>query len=271
MSAPALRPVITLLTDFGEGSYVASMKGVLLSFTPDATIVDITHHVPPGAVGSAGFLLRHTAEHFPAGTVHICVVDPGVGTERLPLIVEANGTVFVGPDNGIFHEVIRAADDARAYRINEGAWLPGKICPTFHGRDLFAPVAGRLAGGDSPARLGSPVELDRLVPSPLRAPRKERETFSGEVVWVDQFGNLITNLEKGAIEEWSNGRAHRLIAGSESIGAPITTFQDGERGRPASLYGSWETLEIVIPEGNAAEQLGMKAGETIRLEIAHGK
>lgn len=266
MSATPGRPIITLLTDFGPGSYVASVKGVLLSLAPASTIVDITHEVAPGAIGSAGFLLRHTATHFPPGTVHVCVVDPGVGTERMPLIVQANGATFVGPDNGIFHEVMRRWSDGRAYRVDTGPWLPDSVCPTFHGRDLFAPVAGRIARGEPVSGFGTEVDPGRLAPSPIPPPRKRGSRITGQVVWVDTFGNLITNIERRDVEKWSEGGTYRVHIGWEVIEKEIRTFQDVERGSLAHLYGSWETVEVVVSEGSAAERLGVAAGETIRLE-----
>jgi len=271
MRTPGGRPIITLLTDFGEGSYVASVKGVLLAHAPEASLVDITHGVPAGAIGSAGYLIRETAAYFPKGTVHLCVVDPGVGTDRLPLIVCADGSCFVGPDNGLFHEVIRRADgDAMAYRIEEGPWLPEPRCPTFHGRDLFAPVAGLLALGESVATMGSPLEADSLVPSPIPPPERKANLFSGQVVWVDGFGNLITNLPESDVTAWSDGAPFRALVGDVRIERRIGTFRDGESGTVALLFGSWSTLEIVVSEGSAAGRLGVKAGEPVYLERIDG-
>ncbi|MBN1825932.1 MAG: SAM-dependent chlorinase/fluorinase [Candidatus Eisenbacteria bacterium] len=265
------RPIVTLLTDFGEGSYVPSVKGVLLGLAPEARLVDISHDIEPGAAGCAGFLLSRTAPWFPPGTIHFVVVDPGVGTDRLGLIVEADGSVYVGPDNGVLGLVIERAERVRAFRIEEGEWTPDRVCPTFHGRDIFAPVAGRIARGEPIGQFGPPIDSSRLTPFPIRPPRREENRFLGEVVWVDRFGNLITNLERCAVEEWAGDGPFRAVVGGTSIDTRVHTFMEADAGDLIVLHGSWETVEIAVVTGNAAKRLGVASGEPVRLEKIHGR
>ena len=183
------RPLITLLTDFGTAdSYVAEMKAALLAAVPEATLVDLTHAVPPGDLRAAAYLLGRTWHRFPRGTVHLAVVDPGVGTARAALAFGAGGHWFVGPDNGLFTPVLR---DAAVEIVSLP--LPATAAPTFHGRDLFAPAAAALAGGTPLEELGEPF---RGIPHRLsyREPRYEGKSVVGEVVYVDRFGTLVTNL-----------------------------------------------------------------------------
>lgn len=263
--------IITMLTDFGEGSYVPSVKGVLLSIAPDATIVDVTHQVSPGAIGSASFLLRYTAPFFPGGTVHYAVVDPEVGTERLALIVEAGGSWYVGPDNGLFGEVLRSDDESRVWKIEEGAWTPSTVSPTFHGRDIFAPVAGRLAIGETPDSLGSAIDRDAITPAPIDLPQRSEHRLSGEVVWIDRFGNLITNLRREEVEEWSGGEPFRARLGGMKIDTRVHTFLEAKPGSLVVLYGSWETVEVAVSAGSASRRLGVSTGEPVHLERIGGR
>jgi len=267
----AERRVITLLTDFGEGSYVPSVKAVLLGLAPDARLIDITHGVPPGAIGSAAYILSHTAPFFPQGTTHLAVVDPMVGTSRLALVVEAVGSYFVGPDNGIFAEVIERSGSARAFQIEEGPWMPSRVSPTFHGRDLFAHVAGRLARGEPPGSFGSPIDLDRIVPSTIPSPEYEELRCAGEVVWIDRFGNLITNLQKRAVEEWAQDLPYRAMVGGTWIDTRVHTFHEGATGSLVVLFGSWDTVEVAVSGGSAASRLGVCVGEPVLLEKIHAR
>jgi len=265
------RPIISLLTDFGDGSYVPSVKGVLLRLVPETTIVDIAHNVPPCEAGPAAYLIRHTFPFFPAGTIHMTIVDPGVGTDRLGLIVRASGSSFVGPDNGVFGEILRAFEDARAWQIESGPWMPERIAPTFHGRDLFAYVAAGLARGDDPSRFGSPLEIDALVPTPIAPPRVSTRRLSGEVVWVDRFGNLITNIGRTDIEAWAGDEPYRALVGGMWIDTRVHTFLEASRGSLVVLFGSWETLEVVVAAGNASDRLGVSMGEPVHLERIHDR
>jgi S-adenosylmethionine hydrolase len=255
--SPRSPPTITLLTDFGSAdSYVGEMKGVLLSGAPAATAVDISHAVPPGDVRSAAYILGRTWHRFPPGTVHLVVVDPGVGSNRAALALSVQGQYFVGPDNGVFTPVLRDAE------VNAVALAtPETASPTFHGRDLFAPAAAALARGDGletlgPAFAGIPVRLA------YTEPRREGETLVGEVVYVDRFGSLITNLTSDLIP----GSA-RLEIGGIDLGPLRRTFSDVTPGGLVAYIGSGGAVEIAVRNGSAAQRLGIGIGGRVRVRF----
>ncbi len=252
-----MRPIITLTTDFGYGRYVAQMKGVIYSICPDATVVDVAHHVPPQDLVSAAYLLHDVVPTFPRGTIHLVVVDPGVGTKRRGLVLEAGPTAagqrFVGPDNGIF---ARFATGGRAHEIVEPKYMRQTVSHVFHGRDVFGPAAAHLANGVALEAFGprvtDPVELD--LP---RARRTEKATL-GEALYADKFGNIVTNIEatdlpKGEEEglgvEIGWARIERLSATYAEVGV----------GEMLALIGSSGRLEIAVREGSAAARLQLRA------------
>jgi S-adenosylmethionine hydrolase len=247
-------PIVTLLTDFGTAdSYVAETKGALLSRAHGVMLVDVTHDVPPGDVRAAAFLLARTWHRFPAGTIHLAVVDPGVGTARAPLALEARGHRFVGPDNGLFTPVLDAPDLA-AVALDE----PAGAAPTFHGRDLFAPAAAALATGTPLDALGTRIE--RLVRLPPAVLRRDGPDLVGEVVHVDRYGTLVTNVPVGSAGEGSVVR----VAGVE-VGPLRRTFGDVESGALLALAGSGGTVEIAVRDGSAAARLAARVGARVEL------
>ena len=265
-------PVIALLTDFGvRDTYVGELKGAVLTVNPAATIVDITHHVPPQDVHAGAFLLGVAADAFPEGTVFVAVVDPGVGSERRPLLVETPRAAFVGPDNGLLSRVVWP-DDAvgapalspvpagvRAWRLTNPAYWRQRVSNTFHGRDLFAPAAAHYAAGVPAATLGEPVtSLWRL---PFPTPTLQSGVVTGEVVYVDGYGNLVTNIPAGMLPSG----AVVEIAGRRIEG--LSVHYDTARTLVA-LGGSHDTLEIAAPGGNAAEVLGVSRGAQVRVTLA---
>ncbi|MGH7568950.1 MAG: SAM hydrolase/SAM-dependent halogenase family protein, partial [Gemmatimonadales bacterium] len=210
-------PLITLLSDFGTAdSYVAEVKGVLLTAAPQATLVDVTHQVPPGDIRAGQFILSRFWHRFPAGTVHLVVVDPGVGTARRALAATASGHWFVAPDNGLLSPL---PPDARFVALP----VPETVAPTFHGRDVFAPAAAALANGTSLERLGSPITDPYR--SPLPAPHHDGTVWLGEVLYIDRFGTLISNLPAERVEPGVRIR----VAGTD-VGLLRRTFGDVERG-----------------------------------------
>src|SRR5271157_3055772 len=178
--------IITLTTDFGyKDPFVAQMKGVILSINPDVTIVDITHLIHPQDIDEAAYIIGSSFSYFPSGTIHVVVVDPGVGSERKALILEAGGHYFIGPDNGVFSHILKRPFSL--HRITEEKYMLSKASPTFQGRELFAPVAASLSTGLEPGEFGSPVEDFVVLSIPL--PRVGRSAISGEVIYIDSFGN----------------------------------------------------------------------------------
>ena len=242
--------IITLLTDFGTSdSYVAEIKGVLLSRAPTATVVDVSHDVPAGDVRAGRYILSRVWPRFPAGTVHLAVVDPGVGTARRALAAQAGGHSFVGPDNGLLSGL---PEDARFVTLP----VLRDASPTFHGRDVFAPAAARLAAGARLDEIGTPVaDVVRLAGA---APRVAESAVLGEVVYTDRFGNLISNIPKDLIRM---GAA--ITVGETTIGPVRRTFGDVAVGMLVAYIGSGGTVEIGVRQGSAARVLGVAVGAVV--------
>lgn len=249
--------LVTLLTDFGTSdSYVAEMKGALLTAAPHATLVDVTHSVTPGDIRAAAYLLGRVWQRFPAGTVHLAVVDPGVGTERAALALATRGHFFVGPDNGLFSYVLR---DAEVQIVSLAT--PDGAAPTFHGRDLFAPAAAALASGVALAQLGEPFAR---MPARLASgePHYEGKCVVGQVVYVDRFGTLVTNLTPDLVPPYAIVEVEGL-----EVGPLRRTFGDVPTGGLVAYAGSGGQVEIAVRDGSAARRLGMGVGGRIRARL----
>jgi hypothetical protein len=249
--------LVTLLTDFGTAdSYVAEMRGVLLSLAPTATVVDVSHGVPPGDVRSAAYILGRTWDRFPPGTVHLAVVDPGVGTTRVALAMRVHGHHFVGPDNGVFTPVLRDSEVEAVVLPT-----PESASPTFHGRDVFAPAAAALACGATLQSLGEPFGgiPERLAYTP---PHYEGKTVVGEVVYVDRFGSLITNLTSELVPSYATLEVEDL-----DLGPLKRTYNDVTPGGLLAYVGSGGTIEIAVRNGSAARRLGVGVGGRVRAKL----
>lgn len=265
MTTPAGPPerrgagIVTLTTDFGtRSSYVGSLKGALLSVDPRLTLVDLSHEVPPYDIAAGALLLEAAVPAFPAGVVHLAVVDPGVGGARRPLVVGQGGRWFVGPDNGLFTAFL--GPDALAWEI-DAALAPGPLSATFHGRDLFAPLAARLAAGRPPRPLG------RAVDDPVRldwpAPRRVAGALAGVVVHVDDFGNLVTNVRVADLAEL--GAAPVVEIAGRSLPGLARTYAERAPGDCLALIGSGGRLEVAVARGSAARELGLGVGAPFRV------
>ncbi|MFQ5719201.1 MAG: S-adenosyl-l-methionine hydroxide adenosyltransferase family protein [Acidobacteriota bacterium] len=243
-------PIVTLLTDFGSlDPYVAEMKGVLLAGCPDVTIVDITHEVPPFDIRAASHLLERAVPSGPAGTVHVGVVDPGVGSDRDGLLVRTGFGDLVGPDNGLFDPFL---DAGQARVLDVERLSAGSAAPTFHGRDLFAPAAARLARGDDPASFTGAAARPARLPPAGPEPR---------ILHIDRFGNCITSLRPADLGEGPV----TVEAGGHRIGLVARTFAQAPEGQPVLVAGSSGRIEIVIREASAADILGLTCSTRIRL------
>lgn len=255
------RPLITLLTDFGQSdSYVGTMKGVILGICPEAALVDLSHEIHPQAVRQAAYLLSTAAPYFPPGTVHLAVVDPGVGSARRPIAVQTERATYVAPDNGLLSLAL-AADPARlAVHLTESRYHLPQISSTFHGRDVFAPAAAHLASGVDPYQMGDAIPLPELVQLRAREPVRQLDgSWLGEVLHVDHFGNLVTSFQGSEIgARWSVGLAEELIADLNH------TFSDVEPGELVAYVGSSGYLEIAEREGSAAARLGVGVGAPVQ-------
>ena len=260
--------IVTLTTDFGtRDGYVAAMKGAMLSVEPALTLVDVTHEVPAQDVMEAAFVLRQSAGHFPAGTVHLVVVDPGVGTERRALAasfdVAERRHRFVGPDNGLLPLIAGDAVVEAVALDRTGAWGAAEPSATFHGRDVFGPAAAALARGAALGDLGSPVEDPARMHWPL--PRADDQGITAMVLHVDRFGNCLTNVTEADLDEYADGRTFKCYAGSTIISEHVRTYGDTTPGEPVTLFGSGGLLEIAVNQGHAADLLSVGRGSSVNL------
>lgn len=251
----ASRPVVTFLTDFGvDDTYVGQMKGAALAVCPDLTIVDLTHAVPAHDVAAGAYLLRTACEAFPPGTIHVAVVDPGVGGSRARLVVRTERQLFVGPDNGIFGRVLEHVPMRDAYRIDTLPESANRPSATFEGRDVFAPAAAWLARGRDPASFGPRVEtIVRLTPPPASG--------GVRVLVVDRFGNVILDRRRG-----ETGGTPRVVTPSGAVVDRIfRTYADAPDDAPFLLFNSADQLEIAVRRGRADRRLGLAAGDAVRV------
>lgn len=262
-----LAPLITMTTDFGlRDGYVGAMRGVILGLCPAARLMDITHQVPPQDLRHASAVLRDAVPWFPAGAVHLGVIDPGVGTARRAIVARAAGHTFVGPDNGLFVPVLDAlGGEIEAWEITEEAFLGPQRSSTFHGRDIFAPVAAHLALGVSPGLIGPPIA--DLVPSVLSQALVEGGRILGQIVSEDHFGNLTTDILATLIPEAASvvvrwpGRALDELKGLHK------TYGERAPGGAMVLIGSSGYIEIAVNQGSARRVLGIGPGDEVEIDL----
>ncbi len=258
--------VVTLLTDFGTvDPYVAAMKGALLSKAPNVQIVDLSHEIPPQDVLTAAMVLGEAARHFPAGTLHLAVVDPGVGTERRILAGRFGGQLFLFPDNGIITFVAQKLTLETIVTVRNIKYLPATApSQTFHGRDVFAPVAGHILSGVELSKLGPVPESYKLLDLPV--PQEGPDEIAGEVIYVDRFGNLVSNIRESAVRErFSALSAVRVFCAGRKVGPLQGTYGFVEPGEPLALFNSMGYVEVAVNRGSARETLNAKIGDEIRV------
>ncbi len=269
--------VITFTTDFGlADAYVAAMKGVVLGINPGAKLVDICHSVKPRNISQAAFVLSTAYGFFPPRTIHLVVVDPGVGTDRRAIILRTPGADFVAPDNGVLSYIIhqyatgqvvdnrQPLDGAEAFAITESRFWRSPVSPTFHGRDIFAPVAAHLSLGTHPSAFGEPV--NSLVVLPLPRPHRTPDgTLVGNVLHIDNFGNLITSLKSGDLPPEDG--AITVEVGNEVVHGLSRTYGTAEG--LLALIGSSDHLEISLKDGNAGAFLNAKVGDEVKIRGVH--
>ena len=258
--------IITFLTDFGlTDAYTAMMKGVVLSINREAEMIDITHSINVGSISQGAGILKEAYRYFPKGTVHVAVVDPGVGSNRRLIAVKAASQFFVGPDNGIFWPVIKENPDAEIVELTEKRYfLPG-ITNTFHGRDVFAPVAAHIS-------LGADIcDLGRLISDPedltLPRPYLKDDFLKGEIIRIDHFGNLITNISARELKDFLGGKKPAINLGGYKISEICSTYSDKDKGELIALINSSNYLEIAVNMGKASEYLGKSPDEIIGMRV----
>ncbi len=280
-------PLVTLTTDFGTADgYVGAMKGVILSIAPDARLVDISHEIAPQDVRQAAYVLYTAHPFFPSHTVHLVVVDPGVGSARRPIGLRTPRGTFVGPDNGVFSYVMAGEQVEALVELANPRYRLSQVSHTFHGRDVFAPAAAHLAAGAPIKALGPPVRDPVAFPPPRLEVASDGVT--GEVLHTDRFGNVITSIgllawsgdtlslkkARGRKQEARNGERTRfeagdvtIVVGGQEIAGVHRAYAEVEPGEVLALVGSEGHLEIAVREGNAAERLGLRPGDTVALRL----
>lgn len=258
-------PVITLLTDFGTADYfVAAVKGVVLTSNPLASIVDITHEIPPQDIEAGAFTLLTCYRDFPEGTIHVAVVDPGVGSARRPIIVRAGSQYFVGPDNGLFSYVLDQEPAPKIHHATAEKYFRPSPSPTFHGRDLFAPVAAALSTGVKPHKFGPRIE-DEVRLAPLAPVREQDGSLKGRIIHIDRFGNCITNFTRS---DAPDSDQLKLLVKRRVIQQVRKFFAD-DAGAPEELFAIWGSagfLELASNGASAATLLRAKRGDPVVLQ-----
>ena len=254
--------IITLTTDFGlSDPYVAMMKGVILSINPSARLVDVTHQLGTGSISQAALVIRETFPYFPQGTVHLAVVDPGVGSDRRLVALQAGAHFFVGPDNGLFWPVFRDFKGAAAVQLTQTRYFLPSVTHTFHGREIFAPVAAHLS-------LGLPLEslgpaLRDLAKRTTPEPYVQGKVLCGQIIRVDNFGNLVTNISARELTAFLESAPPRIEAGKLVIRKLSRIYADCEEGEPLALINSSNLLEIAVNLGRASGYVGIRNGEVV--------
>lgn len=259
-------PLISLLTDFGlKDPFVGEMKAIILSICPSARIVDITHEVEKFNIRSGSFLLAGAVRYFPSGTVHLAVVDPGVGSKRRPIVVQSPRSLFVGPDNGLLIPAAQAEGETRVFELKNRKLTLEEVSTTFHGRDIFAPAAAHLACGFPVNEVGP--EITDYVKPCLLEPKYAGDSAKCEIVYVDSFGNLITNLPSTRLAEMNLhvGTRLRLTVGNRKVNARLVrTYSDLKKGEVGVLEGSHGFVEIAAYERSVARFLRARSSSTVR-------
>jgi S-adenosylmethionine hydrolase len=259
--------LITLLTDFGTADYfVGAMKGVILSINGEAHIVDITHEIPPQDIQAGAFTLLAAYKSFPAETIHVAVVDPGVGSNRRPILVSGGGQFFVGPDNGLFSYIYEREPNARVFHLTREEFFRPNVSATFHGRDVFAPVAGALSKGIQPERLGDEITDYVRLPQ-LKLKLLGGNIVEGSIIHIDRFGNCITNLTPEDITEAMTAQGVSLTINGWKITSFRRFFAEG-RDTPNELFAIWGSagyLEIAAYKASAAQLLNVERGQSIKV------
>lgn len=260
--------IITLLTDFGnQDSYVGIMKGVIAGINPLANIIDICHNIPPQDIFHGAYLLYTSYKYFPKGTIHVGVVDPGVGSQRDIVCVETRNHLFLTPNNGLLSFIIKEENPKSIIRVINNRYFLPSLSSTFHGRDIFAPVAAHLSLGIKPQQLG--IKVNQLAQLDIPKPGYNKKgQLEGQVIYIDRFGNLITNITKEHLPNWKiTKKPMETIIGKKKIIGLSKTYMDVKVGAPLILFGSAGFLEVSINQGNAREYFKVDRGNKIMVEM----
>lgn len=258
-----MNKIITLTTDFGtKDPYVAAMKGVILRINPEINIVDLTHEISPQNILEANLFLANSCPYFPEGTIHIVVVDPGVGSKREPIVVSAGNQVFVCPDNGILTLISKKLQIKEARVIKNKTFMLKNISSTFHGRDIFAPAAAYLASGKKIEDVGE--KSDKIVMMDIPQTKLENDRITGEIIHIDRFGNLISNID---LNLFKKGKKYEILIKDKRLSEINLAYGEKNKNELLALIGSSDLLEISLNQGNAANVLGISIGEKISVKF----
>lgn len=256
--------IITLLSDFGSrDGYVGAMKGVILRINPQALPVDISHDIGPHDIMAGALVLVSVYSHFPAGTIHVAVVDPGVGGRRRAIILETSRGCFVGPDNGIFTLIFEREKTIRTVTIENPKFRAPTVSRTFHGRDVFAPAAAYLSLGVPVELFGPPLGRGMTLAFPQ--PRVTSDGVEGEVIHVDRFGNLITNISAETFAGFIGERRPKIWVATHEVHGPYESYEAGREGEIFGIFGSFGLLEISMKKADAQKMLGLGRGAVVRV------
>ena len=257
--------VITLTTDFGyQDPFVGIMKGVISAINPEVQIIDLTHGVPAQNVMAGALILQHSARYFAAGTIHVVVVDPEVGSARKPILIEHEGSYLVGPDNGVLSLALEGKPPDCVVELTNSAYHLQDTSKTFHGRDIFAPVGAHLALGVPPIEFGKPLStwVTLFMPRVLRG----KNRLEGEVIYVDSFGNLFTNIRERDLTGLPRSRLLVSLAGSP-VGGVVNNYASASVGQFACLFNSWGLLEIAVNQDSARNRTAAKIGDKVSVTV----
>lgn len=257
-------PLITLTTDFGlKDPYVAEMKAVILGISSNATIVDVSHQVEKFNVRMGAYVLASAVPYFPRGTVHVAVVDPGVGTKRQPIIVQTRNGCFVGPDNGVLALAVKkVGGQARIHSITNSEFILPRVSSTFHGRDIFAPAAAHLANGRIPAELGP--EIHHMTSPEFVKIVKRKDALEGRVIHIDDFGNVITSFMEKELEAMKTEGELSVKVGKTELALKLCkAYADAEKGQPLAIIGSHDFLEISVNRDSAEDVFDVQVGDKV--------
>ncbi len=256
-------PIIVLLTDFGlTDHYVASMKGVILSIAPQARIIDLSHQIFPQNINQAAFLLWNAYSYFPKHSIFVCIIDPGVGTSRKILFVEANGYKFIVPDNGLLKFILSEVKTTTVISVTNKQYFLKKVSSTFHGRDIFASVAAHIARGISPRELGLNIKSRFVTEEFIKIINVKGKRYLGKVLHIDHYGNLVTNFSCKKIP-----RGSKLNVGRKRISSQSRTYKSGIDRQPFIILGSSNLIEISLRNGSAAKLLHASVNKQISIQV----
>lgn len=257
---------IALLTDFGfVDNFVGVMKGVILKINSDINIVDISHAIEPHNITEAAFLLKSSYKYFQKGTIFLTVVDPGVGSERNPIIARTKNYLFVGPDNGVLSLAVKEDGIERIIKIENKRYFLKPVSDSFHGRDIFAPIAAYLSQGKRPGLFGHPLGSIKKINIPKS--KITKKLLRGEIVYIDRFGNLVTNIEKNLFKKFVAGKNFKIKIKDKEIDFLVKSYQAVKTGRPLAIFGSFGFLEISINSGSAKKHFNANKGYPITITI----